>query len=45
LRLFTKKHGGIEIYRRFPPSLLIKPFKSLFILLRRRLNLKVKAEE
>jgi len=35
-----KKHGGIEIYRRFPPSLLIKPFKDSLALLRRGLNLK-----
>jgi hypothetical protein len=35
----------MAIYERLLPSLLIKPFKSLFILLRRRLNLKVKAEE
>jgi hypothetical protein len=35
----------MAIYERLLPSLLIKPLKSLFILLRRRLNLKVKAEE
>jgi hypothetical protein len=40
-----KKHEGMAIYERLLPYLLIKPFKSLFILLRRRLNLKVKAEE
>jgi len=45
LRFFKKKHEGIAIYKNLLPSLLIKPFKSLFILLRRRLNLEVKAEE
>jgi len=45
LRFFAKKHEGIAIYERLLPSLFIKPFKSLFILLRRRLNLEVKAEE
>jgi hypothetical protein len=45
LSFFAKKHEGIAIYKNLLPSLLIKPFKSLFILLRRRLNLEVKAEE
>jgi hypothetical protein len=33
----------MEIYRRLLPSLLIKPFKRLLTLLRRRLNLEVKS--
>jgi len=45
LRLFTKKHEGMAIYERLLPSLLIKPFKSLFILLKRRLNLEVKSKD
>jgi hypothetical protein len=44
LRLFTKKYGGIEIYRRLLPSLLIKPFKNSLTLLRRGLNLEIPKE-
>jgi hypothetical protein len=40
---FAKKHEGIAIYERLLPSLLIKPFKRLFILLRGRLNLEVQS--